>query len=342
MNELLDLSIIIINWRSQAFVRDCLASIYTNGGAAAYEVFVVDNASYDGCDEMVKSEFPRTIFIQSEHNLGFAAANNLAFFKSRGRNVMFLNPDTEIQGSAIQTLISELESIPDAGMVGAHLLNSDFSLQTTCITALPSILNQTLSSDCLRKAFPKWKTWGMRPLFEEAKGAVPVDAISGACMLARREIVERVGSFSTDYFMYSEDMDLCVKISKTGWKIYYVPDAFIVHHAGGSSSSREESNFSSIMLRESLMHFFEIHRGRVYGTLYRLSAAFAGMCRILLLMAIFPIAIHPRGYRFLSRAVKKWCSILAWSLGLTHWVNQQSLRSTTFVADSRVTHPEAS
>jgi N-acetylglucosaminyl-diphospho-decaprenol L-rhamnosyltransferase len=342
MNDLLDLSIIIVNWKSQAFVRDCLASIYANGDAIAYEVFVVDNASYDGCEEMVKSEFPRTIFIQSEHNLGFAAANNLAFFQSRGRNVMFLNPDTEIQGSAIQTLISGLESIPDAGMVGAHLLNSDLSLQTTCITALPSILNQTLSSDYLRKAFPKWKTWGMRPLFEEAKGAVPVEAISGACMLARREIVELVGSFSTDYFMYAEDMDLCIKLSKTGWKIYYLSDALIVHHAGGSSSSREESNFSSIMIRRSLVRFFEIHRGRLYASLYRSSTAFVSACRIVLLIAALPMAIHPRGYRFLSRAVIKWCSILAWSLGLRRWVNLQSPRPDALVADSPFTHREMS
>lgn len=330
MMNSLDLSIIIINWKSRAFVRDCLASIYATSGVMPYEVVIVDNASYDGCEEMLKSEFPEVLFIQSEHNLGFAAANNLALSQSRGRNVMFLNPDTEIQGMAIQALLSSLESIPDAGMVGAHLLNSDLSLQTTCITALPSILNQALSSDYLRQTFPKWKTWGMRPLFEENEEPVQVEAISGACMLARREVIERVGGFSTDYFMYSEDMDLCVKIIKTGWKIYYVPDAIIVHHAGGSSSSREESNFSSIMLRESLVHFFAVHRGRLYASLYRSSTVFVSICRILLLMAVVPIALHPRGYWFLTRATKKWRNILAWSLGLIPWANQQPLRPAAF------------
>jgi N-acetylglucosaminyl-diphospho-decaprenol L-rhamnosyltransferase len=333
----LDLSIIIINWKSRAFVRDCLASICANDGAIAYEVFVVDNASYDGSEEMVKSEFPHVTFIQSEHNLGFAGANNLAFSQSRGRNIMFLNPDIEIQGAAIQTLIASLESISDAGMVGARLLNSDLSLQTTCITALPSILNQALSSEHLRKAFPKWKMWGMQALFEENNEPAQVEAISGACMLARREVIEEVGSFSTDYFMYAEDVDLCVKIAQAGWKIYYVPDAMIIHHAGGSSSSREESNFSSIMLRKSLMHFLEVHRGRSYAALYRSSTTFVSMCRILLLIATFPIAIHPRGYRFLCRGVKKWCSILAWSLGFTRWVNQQPLWSR---GDSQLAHRE--
>jgi GT2 family glycosyltransferase len=142
--------------------------------------------------------------------------------------------------------------------------------------------------------------------------------------------------------MYSEDMDLCVKISKTGWKIYYVPDAMIIHHAGGSSASREESNFSSIMLRESLAHFFEVHQGRRYAAIYRSSTAFVSMCRISLLMAISPLAIHPRGYRFLSRTVRKWGGILAWSLGRTVWATRQPIRPAALVGTSQTTHQEVS
>src|SRR6185437_5827826 len=161
-----NLSIIIINWRSQAFVRDCLTSICANIGSLTHEILVVDNASFDGCEEMVRSEFPHVHFIQSQDNLGFAAANNLAFAQSTGRNILFLNPDTEIRGAAIQELVSALECLPDAGLVGARLLNSDGSLQTTCITAIPIILNQTLNSRYLRRTFPRWKIWGMRALFE--------------------------------------------------------------------------------------------------------------------------------------------------------------------------------
>jgi N-acetylglucosaminyl-diphospho-decaprenol L-rhamnosyltransferase len=321
MNSL-DLSIIIINWKSQAFVRECVASIYANTDTIAYEIFVVDNASYDGCEQMLKSEFPHAIFIQSDQNLGFSAANNLAFALSRGRNVLFLNPDTEIQGPAIQKLISGLESIPQAGMVGARLLNSDLSLQTTCITAVPSILNQTLNSDYLRRAFPKWKMWGMQALFGENDQPIRVKAISGACMLARREVIEHVGCFTTDYFMYVEDMDLCIKIEKTGWKIYYIPTAIIVHHAGGSSSSREESNFSNIALRESLIHFFTVHRGSLYAALYRGCMVFISMLRISLLVVLL-IFIRANGYRPLFLSLSKWRGILAWSMGLIQSGNQQ-------------------
>jgi N-acetylglucosaminyl-diphospho-decaprenol L-rhamnosyltransferase len=322
-----DLSIIIINWKSQAFVRQCLASIYATTDAEAYEIFVVDNASYDGCEQMLKSEFPQVIFIQSELNLGFAGANNLAFAVSSGRNVLFLNPDTEIQGMAIQKLVSNLESISDAGMVGAYLLNSDFSLQTTCVTSVPSIINQTLSSNYLRKVFPKWKMWGMRALFEASKEPARVEAISGACMLAKRVVIEDVGRFSTDYFMYAEDMDLCVKVAKSGWSVYFVPDAKVVHHAGGSSSLRKESNFSNVMLRESLLHFFIAHRGHLYGTLYRLSVTSISTIRIFLLLVTSPLSIPFWGYQPFSRALSKWCNILAWSIGLTRSIDQH-LRSS--------------
>ena len=313
-----NLSIIIINWKSQAFVRDCLASICANIGSLTHEILIVDNASFDGCGEMVRSEFPHVLFIQSEYNLGFAAANNLAFARSSGRNILFLNPDTEIRGTAIQELVSALECLPDAGMVGARLLNSDGSLQTTCITAIPAILNQTLNSRYLRRTFPRWKIWGMRALFENVTTPVPVEAISGACMLARREVIQRVGGFRADYFMYAEDMDLCVAITQAGWKIYYVPDAAITHHAGGSSVFRKESNFSNIMLRQSVTHFFRLYRGPLYVMLYRASLAGVSMLRILALLIFFPVIVKRWSYSRASHVLKKWCVIFFWSLGITH------------------------
>src|SRR5579862_5248258 len=110
----IDVSIIIVNWKSVAFTRLCLASVYANSEGLTYEIIVVDNASYDVCEEMVKSEFPSTIFVQSTRNLGFAAANNLAFAQCHGQYVLFLNPDTEIQSHAVQNLVLTLKSIPQA------------------------------------------------------------------------------------------------------------------------------------------------------------------------------------------------------------------------------------
>src|SRR3954454_23444725 len=142
----MDVSIIIVNWKSKAYLRNCLRSIRAQATPLTTEILVIDNASADGCGAMLADEFPGVHYLESQENLGFALANNLAFAQSLGEKVLFLNPDTELRGSAIDNLSRALDTLPDAGMVGAKLFNSDGSVQTTCITALPSILNQTL--DC--------------------------------------------------------------------------------------------------------------------------------------------------------------------------------------------------
>lgn len=318
-----DLSIIIVNWKSLHFTRACVSSIYAAAAAVACEIIVVDNGSHDGCDEMLQAEFPEVIFLQSPDNVGFARANNWAFARSRGQNVLFLNPDTEVLEGSLQTLLAALQSLPGAGMVGARLLNTDRTLQTTCVAALPSLLNQTLNSAFLRKVFPKWRMWGMRPLFDGSNTPQTVEAISGACMMGKREAVKAVGAFSTNYFMYSEDMDLCVKLATAGWKIYYVPDARIVHHASGSSSSRKESNFGSVVLRESVARYMRVHHGRLYEVVYKVSSGLVAASRIVLLSLALPLALDERWRRGLKRAFRKWAGILAWSMGGAGWARQQ-------------------
>jgi N-acetylglucosaminyl-diphospho-decaprenol L-rhamnosyltransferase len=312
-----EVSIIIVNWRSRDYVRACLHSIAQERSRDSYEILVVDNDSADGCGAMLKEEFPHVRYIRSATNLGFARANNLAAAESRGRYILYLNPDTQICEGAIETLSAALAAHPEAGMVGARLLNSDRTLQTTCVTAIPGILNQTLNVRWLRAAFPMWSIWGMQALYRSNKTPSPVEAISGACMMARRDVVEQVGGFSTDYFMYAEDMDLCVKVARAGHSILYVPEAEIVHHAGGSSSQRQESHFSSIVTRESLMRFFTLHRGQGYAIACRAFMALVCTLRLFALALASPAVLHPRGARFLRRAWFKWATILAWCLGWT-------------------------
>ena len=132
------LSIIIINWNSALFLRKCLASVYLNAPSVSFEVLVVDNASYDGCAEMVQSEFPEVRFFQSEENLGFGRANNFAVERSLGAALLFLNSDTEVIGPAVSRLLGCLRSRPNAGAVGAKLLNPDATVQESCIQSFPS------------------------------------------------------------------------------------------------------------------------------------------------------------------------------------------------------------
>jgi N-acetylglucosaminyl-diphospho-decaprenol L-rhamnosyltransferase len=318
-----EVSIIIVNWRSREYVRACLESIAQTSGRDSYEVLVVDNDSGDGCGAMLQAQFPHVRYIQSTTNLGFARANNLAAAESRGRYILFLNPDTEICAGAIETLVAALDAHPEAGMVGARLLNTDRTLQTTCVTAVPNILNQTLNLGWLRSTFPMWGIWGMRALYRADRTPSAVEAISGACMMVRREVVEHVRGFSTDYFMYAEDMDLCVKVARAGHVILYVPKAEIVHHAGGSSSKRQESHFSSIVTRESVMHFFTLHRGPAYARASRVVMALVCAIRLSVLALALPVVLHPRGARFFRRAWTKWSSILVWCFGWTE-IHQQA------------------
>jgi len=311
----IEVSIILVNWRSKEYVRVCLESIAQERKRDGYEVLIVDNDSGDGCGQMLEEQFPQTRYIESATNLGFARANNLAAAESSGRYILYLNPDTEIRPCAIETLVAALDQHPEAGMVGARLLNADGTLQTTCVTALPTILNQTLNLRWLRGAFPLWSIWGMRALYRAGKSPSAVDAISGACMMLRREVAQQVEGFSTDYFMYAEDMDLCAKVAKAGHAILYVPEAVIVHYGGASSSQREESHFSSVVMRESLMRFFTLHRGRGYAWAYRACMALLCTMRLSALALASPAVLHPRGARFLRRAWGKWGRILAWCVG---------------------------
>src|SRR5258708_473456 len=177
----MDLSIIIVNWNSKDFLRGCLKSIRAHPPSRPYEIIVVDNGSFDGCGEMLAKEFPGTIFVQSEKNVGFARANNLGFEHASGEVVWFLNPDTEFLDGAGDALLHCLVNSPDAGILGARLLNTEGSLQTSCVQALPTVLNQTLDCEFLRRLFPHSSLWGMSPLWSATK-PVEVEGISGASL----------------------------------------------------------------------------------------------------------------------------------------------------------------
>jgi N-acetylglucosaminyl-diphospho-decaprenol L-rhamnosyltransferase len=308
-----DVSVIIVNWKSAAYVQSCVESIHQHTSGIGYEVIVVDNASFDGCDKMLQEHAPGVKYIQLEVNLGFAKANNHAFRASRGTNILFLNPDTILPGNAIGILHRELSRHPSVGAVGATLLNADGTLQTSCVQAFPSILNQALDSEYFRKKWPASGLWGVQAFLRANGQAEEVEAISGACLMIKRDVFDSIGGFTEDYFMYGEDMDLCYKIRKAGFKNYYVPEARLIHF-GGSSSKQVPSNFSIVMMRESIWRFLRNTRGDAYAIGYRFSMLASALCRLALLSVSMMIQLA-RGRRKLSYgSLRKWWAILGWSL----------------------------
>ena len=315
----MDLSIIIVNWNSKDYLRECINSILSTTQEINYEIVVIDNASFDGCDEMLQQYYPKVQFIQSERNLGFSKANNAAVKISCGRSLLFLNPDTKLEGSAVNTLYYQLNSLPNAGVVGAKLLNSDRSIQTSCIRTFPTIINQFLDSELLHSLWPQSALWGNAPLFITNTGPMEVDSISGACMMVKREVFDEVGLFSEDYFMFAEDTDLCYKIKQAGYKNYYIPSA-TVYHFGGGSTQKTQSNFSVVMMRESNLLLMKKNRGVIYSNVYRASSLISALCRIAILIILLPLYNIQQRKGAWRTSIRKWIAILFWSLGFKEFI----------------------
>lgn len=316
----MDLSIIIVNWNSKNFLAKALASVQAGVRDIEYEVVVIDSGSFDGCGDMLRSAYPDVTFIQSERNLGFARANNEAFRRTRGHTLLFLNPDTEVVGDGVVDLYHVLQRLPDAAIIGPRLLNTDGSIQDTCIRAFPTLLNQLVDSDLLRSWFPRSVLWGKRHLCSAGDAPKLVDAVCGACLMMRREQFEAVGLFSTDYFMYAEDIELCLKAAHAGRRTYYLPTAVVIHHGGGSSAQTPVSTFSAVMRVESQWRFFRKTRSPVYAALYRTGMFVASIVRIAALTAMIPLPRGKEGVVRGSNALRKWNSRLRWSVGGERWV----------------------
>ena len=310
----MELSIICVNWNSLDYLRECIASIYEHTDGIALEIVVVDNASPEGGIETLKCQFPEIIIIKSRENLGFARANNLGFRQSSGSYVLLLNPDTRLAGPGINTLLRAIKSLPDAGIVGGKLLNTDLSIQTSAIQKFPTILNQLFNIESLRLRWPNCQLWDIGPLFDNNTDPVKVEVIPGACMLLRRDVFERVGMLSEDYFMYAEDLDLNYKVKHLGLSNYYVGDAEIIHHGGRSSSRQKVSQWATVMKYKAMLCFYRKSRGSVYGSLYRAAMGSSAVGRLILLGLMFPF-----GDREAIRwAAAKWSTVLKWAIGVSN------------------------
>ncbi|MBD5781073.1 glycosyltransferase family 2 protein [Pelagicoccus sp. NFK12] len=274
------LSIIIVNWNSKSFVVDCLNSLEKHCSDISYEVIIVDGASFDGCEEALKIHHPRAKYIQSHENIGFGRCNNLGFQYARAELILLLNPDTEVTKNSIQHLINVSQASKHFGIIGAKLLNTNGTLQTSSVQSLPTPWNQALDSNFLRAIFPRWPLWGTHEAYSR-NSPTSVEAISGACMLISRETFDKVGGFTKSFFMYAEDMDLCFKVKQLGLNLIYCPDSVIFHHGGGSSSE-QTSHFSEIKKRESLIKYFNINSDRKTANNYIKLQAISAKLRILL------------------------------------------------------------
>lgn len=299
---MIDLSIIIVNWNSTAYILKCVESIYANTHEIEFEILVVDNASPDGDVGIVKQRFSEVILIESPANLGFACANNIGCRASRGEFVAFLNPDTVLVNSAFDLMLQQARTLPTVGAVGCKLLNRDRSVQTSAIQTFPTILNQLLDLDVLRSRFPACHLWDIAPLYADSIEPRRVEVISGACVMLRREVFVQIGQFSEEYFMYAEDLDLCYKATKKGFVNYFVPEGEIVHYGGTSSNPRR----AVLMKWRSILKYVEKHRGYSYLLAFRAVMTCGALARLAVLITLMVVRGGARRNATRETLIKWW------------------------------------
>ena len=209
------LSIVIVNWNTVDLTKQTLESVFKETTAFDYEVLVVDNNSADNSVEMIKKDFPQVKLIVNPDNRGFGKANNQALKIAQGDYLMLLNSDTIVQDKALEKLVSYLDQHPDVMMVGPRLLNKDLTFQHACRRRLPNITNSFFHLFGLTKIFKNSKVVNNYKRYtDDTEIIAESDGLSGAAMMFRKEVFEKIGGLDEIFFMYGEDLDWCYRISK--------------------------------------------------------------------------------------------------------------------------------
>jgi len=258
-----DISIIIVSYNVKTFLQHCIHSVQKASKDLNTELFVVDNKSIDGTGEMIQREFPEVNFIGNDKNLGFGKANNQALKRSRGKYILFLNPDTLIEENTLRVFLEFMDANERVGIAGPKILNSDGSLQLACRRSFPSPSIALPKLLGLSNLFPKNKLLGKYNLtYLDPDKSYAVDAVSGSFMFCRGSLIRELGGFDEDFFMYGEDLDLCRRVQLKENLVYYVADTTIIHHKGESSKS---APFDSLLAFYKAMDiFFHKHFSSLY------------------------------------------------------------------------------
>jgi GT2 family glycosyltransferase len=222
-----DLGIVIVNWNSERYLRDCLRSLEAHPPDVAWEVIVVDNASTDGSVETVRREFPGVTLIANPANLGFAAGSNLGARATQARYLLFLNPDTVMHARTLKLAVDYMEERPDVGLVGSRTLDGHGKNQPAAY-GFPTPLRMFGAVSGLNRFFKITRLQDFSRVKEP-------DYLQGSFFFVRRQAYAAVGGFDEGFFMYAEDVDFCLRARQAGWKVHYVPELLITHYGSGSA-----------------------------------------------------------------------------------------------------------
>lgn len=227
------ISVILINFNFGDFLLRCLKSLQSVKDEADLKVYIVDNASSDDSFKRAQKQFPSFKYISSDKNLGFGKGNNLALRKVETEYVLLLNPDTEIEKGVLSVMLDFMDQNSDVGASTCKVILENGAVDLTAHRGFPTpwaSIRYFLGDDSLYHLSKR-----------DLKTSHEVDAIAGAFFLTRKSVLDKVGLFDEDYFLYAEDIDLCYRIKEAGFKIMYVPEVTILHHKGVASGLKKHS-----------------------------------------------------------------------------------------------------
>ena len=255
------LSVVVICWNDWNVIENCLRSIFEGTHQITYEVIVSDNGSTDGSSDNVRTFFPAVRLIENGANLGFSKANNVGIRAARGEYVLILNPDTIIHDGSLDRWITFAEAHPEAGAFGCKVQNPDGSYQESG-RPFPTLQRCLIAALCLRPLGYLGRAF-LSDRYEGWKGdsEMEIDWQSGCCLMLRSGPLSHVSGFDEQFFYHFEEVDLCYRVWKAGYRILFTPSA-VITHLGGQSVGRFPVRFALEKSRSRYRYFYK-HFGRL-------------------------------------------------------------------------------
>lgn len=245
----MDVSVIVVNYNTKDLTIDCLSSIYEKTFGINFEVFVIDNASQDNSCEEISRLFPQVKIISNKENLGFGRANNLGIKEAQGKYVFLLNTDTVLINNAIKILFDLIENDDSIGVCGANLFDKNLN-PVHSYGFLNSPKRHLLRFLGLRYFCKNIKNDARRDELQE------VEQVTGAALMIRKSVFDKVGLFNERFFLYCEESELQFRIRNAGFKIFYTPEAKIFHYEG--SSTKKDKKFRRQLITQSEYLYFTL------------------------------------------------------------------------------------
>jgi len=268
------ISIVIISYNVEAFLEQCLYSVYKAANNLEIEIFVVDNNSVDNSVEMVKSNFPDIKLICNTENKGFAYACNQAIKVSKGEYTLLLNPDTVIQEGSLLLCKNFMDEHPVSGALGVRMINGKGKFLPESKRSLPTPASAFYKMFGFSTLFPKSKVFGKYQLqYIDENEIHKVEVLSGAFMFIRKNVLDKIGLLDEDFFMYGEDIDLSYRILEANYDNYYFPKTTIIHYKG-ESTKKSSIKYVKIFYNAMLIFAAKHYKGKKQ-YLFRIAIYFA-------------------------------------------------------------------